>query len=130
MLALVVAGASTAAAEHQVYSRFLVLGYVTDGRGHAVRAEPIKLIRDKTGFSYLGKTDDKGFYLIVCRLGDENAGERLTLKIGQVVTSITAQFDPKNHADERGTRVDLSAGKPIERAAWFPSTLRNFLSSK
>ena len=130
MLALVVAGASTAAAEHQVYSRFLVLGYVTDGRGHPVRAEPIKLIRDKTGFSYLAETDDKGFYLIVCRLGDENAGERLTLKIGQVVTRITAQFDPKNHADERGTRVDLAAGKPIERAAWFPSTLRNFLSSK
>jgi len=130
VLALALAGASTAAAEHRAYYRFLVLGYVTDGLGHPVRAEPIKLIRDKTGFSYLAATDDTGFYLVVCRLGDENVGERLTLKIGRVVTRISARFDPKNHADDRGTRVDLAAGKPIERAAWFPSTLRRFLGSK
>ena len=47
MLALVVAGASTAAAEHRAYYRFLVLGYVTDGLGHA-RADVVYVVdRDR-----------------------------------------------------------------------------------
>jgi hypothetical protein len=129
-LALVVAGSPVTSAEHEVHYRFVVLGYVTDARGHPLPNRPIALIRDKTGFSYVDQTDDDGFYLIISRLGDESVDERLTLTIGTVVTTLTARFDPKNHADDRGTRVDIVAGTPVERAAWFPSTLRNFLGSK
>ncbi len=130
VLALVLAGAALAAAEHQVFYRYVVLGYVTDAKGRPLARQPVELIRDRTGFSYLGDTDARGFYLVVARLGDESVGERLTLKLGQVSVRITARFDPKNHTDDRGTRVDLVAGKPIERVAWFPSTLRNFLGPK
>ncbi len=130
VLTLVVARGALAAAEHEVFYRFVALGYARDAMGRPLPGEPVELIRDKTGFSYLGETDGQGFYVIVARLGDESAGERLTLKIGQAVTKLTARFDRTNHTDDRGTRVDLVAGKPIERAAWFPSTLRNFLSSK
>lgn len=130
LVALVLAGTSVAGAEHRLWFRYVVLGYVTDAQRRPVPGQPVELIRDKTGFSYLAETDAKGLYVVVARLGDENAGESLTLKIGQVLVKITARFDPKNHADDRGTRVDLVGSKPVERAAWFPSTLRLFLGAK
>ena len=129
-LVLIAVGPSVASAEHRVYYRYVVLGYVGDAAGRPLPRQPVTVVRDKTGFSYLDETNDQGFYLIVTRLEDHNVGERLSLKIGQVATSIIARFDPKNHVDERGTRVDVVAGRPVERAAWFPSTLRNLLGPR
>jgi hypothetical protein len=96
--------AGSAAGEHQIHSRYIVLGYVADAGGKPARPTPVELIRDKTGFSYLGATDSTGFYLIIARLGDESAGEPLTLRVGRAATTITARFDPANHADHRGIR--------------------------
>ena len=129
-LALVIAGTTVAPAEHRVYYRYVVLGYVGDREGRPLARQPVTLVRDKTGLAYPGETNDGGFYLIVARLDDKNAGERLTLRIGPVETSVIARFDPQNHADERGTRVDVVAGRPVERAAWFASTLRRVLGTK
>jgi hypothetical protein len=119
-----------APAEHRVYYRYVVLGWVGDQEGRPLARQAVTLVRDKTGLAYLDETNDGGFYLIVARLDDHNVGERLTLRIGRVETSITARFDPQNHLDERGTRVDLVAGRPVERAAWFASTLRQVLGTK
>lgn len=130
VVGLLIAWAAVAAAEHEVYYRFVVLGYVKDARGHPVPGQPVELIRDKTGFSYLAETDEKGFYVVIARLADENVGETLTLKVGATVTRVTARFDPANHVDARGTRVDVTAGKPLERAVRFPSTLRYFLGAR
>ena len=91
-------------------------------------APPI-MIRDKTGFSYLGETDAAGLFVIVARLGDESAGEGLTLRLGDARTRLTARFDPANHSDERGTRVDFEGARVVERRTWFRSTLANFLST-
>ena len=123
----VVAIAEAAWAEHEVYYRYTVLGYVKDARGRPVRGREVKVVRDKTGFSYLGETDATGLYVIVVRLGDESLGERLTARSGALTTKVTVHFDVGNRADERGTRVDLVAGHFVERAAWFPSTLKLFL---
>jgi len=122
-LGLVLLAGAHAAAEHEVFYRYTVLGYVTDGGGRPVADAQLALMRDKTGFSYLGDTDAQGFYLIVARLGDESAGERLTLRYGRAAARVVAGFDPANHADERGTRVDFEGGRAVERAAWFRSTL-------
>lgn len=123
--------AGSAAGEHQIHSRYIVLGYVADARGAPPRPTPVELIRNKTGFSYLGETDGSGFYLIIARLGDESAGEPLTLRIGRAATTtITARFDPANHADHRGTRVDLQGGTFQERAASFAPTLARFLATE
>ena len=127
-LALVLAlawllGSAPGGAEHEVYYRYVVLGFVKDAGGRPVGARPVELARDKTGFSYLGETDTKGFYLIVARLGDESAGEGLTLTIGGTKLRLTARFDPANHTDDRGTRVDLEGAKLVERSSWFRSTL-------
>ena len=122
--------AAPTAAEHEVYYRYTVLGYVKDAAGTPRAGESIELIRDKTGFSYLGETDAEGLFVIVARLGDESAGEALTLRHGTLRMRVTARFDAANHSEERGTRVDLLAGKAVERPTWFRSTLTNFLSRR
>jgi hypothetical protein len=116
-------------AEHEVFYRYTVLGYVKDAGGRPVRGREVKLVRDKTGFSYLGEADAKGLYVIVVRLGDESVGEQLTLSTGKVSMRITVRFDAQNHRDERGTRIDVEGPKVVERAAWFPSTLALFLGT-
>ena len=127
---LLVTLAAPATAEHEVYYRYTVLGYVKDAAGKPQASQTIELIRDKTGFSYLGETDAEGLFVIVARLGDESAGEALTLRHGTLRTRVTARFDTANHTDERGTRVDLLGGKVVERPTWFRSTLANFLSRR
>ena len=115
-------------AEHEVYYRYVVLGYVKDGSGKLRPSVEVELVREKTGFSYLGVTDQAGLYVIVARLGDESAGEKLYLRAGGQSTTITARFDPADHVRERGTRVDFIGGKPIETPPDFAATLRRFLA--
>src|SRR5712691_6945470 len=102
-------------AEHEVYYRYVVLGFVKDMRGQPVKGRAIEVVRDKTGFSYLAETDDRGLYVAVARLGDESAGETLTVKVGSLIQKVTATFDAANHADDRGTRLDLE-GFDVRRA--------------
>jgi len=120
--------ASDALAEHEVQYRYTVLGYVKDAKGKPRAGVPVTLVREKTGFSYLGESDRAGLYVIVVRLGDESAGERLALRAGTDTASITARFDPQNHIQERRTRIDFIGAKPTERPTWFPATLKRFVS--
>ena len=114
-------------AEHEVYYRYTVLGFVKDAHGRPLAGTQLELVREKTGFSYVGETDAEGFYLIIARLGDESAGEPLTLKIERASTTLVARFDPANHTDERGTRVDIAGATFVERRGSFPSTLADAL---
>ncbi|MBI2152909.1 MAG: carboxypeptidase regulatory-like domain-containing protein [Candidatus Rokubacteria bacterium] len=119
---------SLATAEHEVFYRYVVLGYVKDVKGAPLRGVTVELIREKTGFSYLGETDAEGFYVIVSRLGDESVGERLRVKAGSLTTTIVARFDPDNHTADRGTRLDFLGKNAVERPTWFASTLKRFLA--
>lgn len=125
---LTLAAPEPAAAEHEVYYRYTVLGYVSDAGGARQSGVKVELVREKTGFSYLAETDQSGLYVIVARLGDESAGEKLLLRAANRTTAIVARFDPANHTRERGTRVDFIAGAPVERPATFAATLQRFLS--
>ncbi len=118
-----------ARAEHEVYYRYVVLGFVKDAGGAPLRDQPVAVVRERTGFAYVGATDGEGLYILVARLGDESLGETLTLRVGERSTRLTARFDPANHADDRGTRVDLEGARFVERAASFRSTLAQFLAS-
>ena len=126
---VLVATALPARAEHTVYFRYVVLGFVKDARGKLVERRPVEVIRDKTGLRYPTETDERGFFVAVVRLGDESAGERLTLRVGAATTTITARFDPVNHTDERGTRVDLEGATFVERTAAFRPTLARYMGS-
>jgi hypothetical protein len=117
-----------ARAEHQVSSRYVVLGYVTDAQNRGRRGVRVELRREKTGFSYLGETDADGFYVIVARLGDESSGETLHLRAAGQAMALIARFDPTDHATERGTRVDFTARKPVESPTAFAGTLKRFLA--
>ena len=122
--------AAPVAAEHTVDTRYVVLGFVKDTKGRLRSGQDVDVVRNKTGFAYSGRTDEQGFFVVVVRLGDESAGETLTLRIGQATTSITARFDPTNHTDDRGTRVDLDDAKFVERTAAFRPTLARFVRSE
>ena len=125
---LTMSSAARGHAEHEVYYRYVVLGYVRDGSGLERAGVQIELVRDKTGFSYLGETDVTGLYVIVARLGDESAGERLTLRAASEPISIVVRFDPKDHTRDRGTRVDFLGKRSVETPAAFAATLREFLA--
>ena len=129
LLVVIVLLATVAGAEHEVYYRYVVLGFAKDARGKPATGKAVEVIRDKTGFSYLGETDAQGFFVLLVRLGDESVGESLTLKVGTGQTRLVARFDPANHADARGTRVDLEGARFVERSAWFPSTLARYLET-
>jgi hypothetical protein len=116
-------------AEHEVYYRYTVLGYVKDARGRPVRGREVTIVRDKTGFSYLGESDAGGLYVVTLRLGDESLGERLTVRSGTATASVTVRFDAGNRTEERGTRLDVEGVRTVERPAWFPSTLARFLGT-
>ena len=117
-----------ARAEHQVSYRYVVLGYVTDAQNRGRAGVQVELRREKTGFSYLGETDAEGFYLIVARLGDESLGEALELRAANQAMTLTARFDPADHATERGTRVDFTARQPVESPTAFAVTLKRYLT--
>lgn len=118
----------TSFAEHEIYYRYTVLGYVKAGTGNVRPRIEVELVREKTGFSYLGETDETGFYVIVARLGDESAGEKLRLRAAKGSATITARFDPADHVHERGTRVDFIGSRPVETPAAFRATLERFLA--
>ena len=126
-LVALLALATVAAAEHEVQFRYTVIGYVKDAHGHPLAGQTVELMRDRTGFSYVADTDQAGLYVLTARLADESSGETLTLRYGRARTRVVARFDPANHTDERGTRVDVDGGRFVERAAWFRSTLANLL---
>jgi hypothetical protein len=118
----------SATAEHEVFYRYVVVGYVKDVKGAPLPGISVELIREKTGFSYPAQTDAQGFFIVVARLGDESVGERLTVKAGSLATTITARFDPTNHTADRGTRLDFLGRKSVERSDWFATTLKRFLA--
>ena len=125
---LALTAAENSLAEHEVYYRYTVLGYVQDGKGRPNPGVSVELMREKTGFSYLAESDTSGLYVVVARLGDESVGEKLRLRAGTHSVEITARFDPTDHTRERGTRVDWVGGKPLERQAAFTATLQRFLA--
>ena len=127
-LTVVVLAGGTARAEHEVIYRYTVLGYVKDAKGRPLARQVVNLVRDKTGLPYTTDTDADGLYVLILRLGDESAGETLTLQIGDAHTSVVARFDPTNQEEERGTRVDLEGTRWLERPAWFRSTLSRVLA--
>jgi hypothetical protein len=129
LVVLVVAvAAGPASAEHEVYYRYTVLGYVKDASGRPVADMAVQVVRDKTGLPYTARTDAVGLYLVLVRVGDEALGESLSLDIGGVRHQHTVRFDVKNQVDERGTRIDLEGSRLIERPAWFHSTLARVLA--
>ena len=116
-----------ALAEHEPQYRYTVLGYVKDAAGKPRKGVGLEVIRQKTGFAYVGETDDSGLYVIVTRLADENRSDRLLVRAGPASLMIAARFEPADHNTERGTQVDFTGSRVTERPELFATTLKRFL---
>lgn len=119
--------AAPVAAEHTIETRYVVLGFVKDARGKLVSGQQVEVVRDKTGLKYRVDTDEQGFFVVFMRLGNESVGETLTVRVGPAMTKVTTRFDPANHTDDRGTRLDLDHMTFVERPAAFVPTLTRFV---
>ena len=126
-LVLVLAG-PPADATHLPDHRFLVLGFVTDGEGRPIAGARVVVTRLKTGLEYPTTTERDGFYLVALHLHDEDEGERLGLDAEGVKGELRARFDTRDKKVERGTRVDVRAGRLVENRPAFAETLRSYLS--
>jgi hypothetical protein len=120
--------AGDARAEHEVYYRYTVVGWIRNAAGRPLRDLVVEVVRAKTGLAYRAVTDADGFYVVVLRLGDESAGETLRLRIGTRSLTMRATFDPGDHSRERGTQVDVAGDGVVERPHAFAETLRRFLA--
>lgn len=120
-------GAAPAGAEHEPQYRYTVLGYVKDAAGKPRQGVGLEVVRQKTGFAYVGETDASGLYVIVTRLADESRSERLLVRAGPASLMIAARFDPADHVSERGTQVDFTGSRAAERGELFAATLKRFL---
>lgn len=127
LLALVLA-ASLSGATHLPDHRFLVLGFVTDAEGRPVAGARVVVTRLKTGLEHPTMTERDGLFFVVLHLHDEDEGERLALDLRGVKGEVRARFDVKDKKVERGTRVDLRAGRVVENRGAFAETLRAYLS--
>ena len=116
-----------ALAEHEPQYRYTVLGYVKDAAGKPRKGVGLEVVRQKTGFAYVGETDEAGLYVIVTRLADDNQSKRLLVRAGPASLMIAARFDPADHRSERGTQVDFTGGGAAERPELFAATLKRFL---
>jgi hypothetical protein len=116
-----------ALAEHEPQYRYTVLGYVKDAAGKPRKGVGLEVIRQKTGFAYVGETDASGLYVIVTRLADENRSDRLLVRAGPASLMIAARFEPADHTTERGTQVDFTGSRATERPELFAATLKRFL---
>jgi hypothetical protein len=121
-------GASPSAATHLPDHRFLVLGFVTDAEGRPVAGARVVVTRLKTGLEHPATTERDGLFFVVLHLHDEDEGERLALDLRGVKGEVRARFDVKDKKVERGTRVDLRAGRVVENRGAFAETLRAYLS--
>jgi hypothetical protein len=128
LLLAVTLGASISGATHLPDHRVIVLGFVTDGEGRPVAGARVVVTRLKTGLEHPTTTERDGFFLVVLHLHDENEGERLGLDLGGVKGEVRARFDVKDRKVERGTRVDVRAGRLVENRAAFAETLRAYLN--
>ena len=90
----------------------------------------LEVIRQKTGFAYVGETDASGLYVIVTRLADENRSDLLLVRAGPASLMIAARFEPADHNTERGTQVDFTGSRVTERPELFAATLKRFLGDR
>jgi len=119
-----------ALAEHEPQYRYTVLGYVKDTAGNPRKGVGLEVIRQKTGFAYVGETDASGLYVIVTRLADENRSDLLLVRAGPASLMIAARFEPADHNTERGTKVDFTGSRVTERPELFAATLKRFLGDR
>jgi len=119
--------ARPADATHEVTHRYVVLGHVWDGAGRPVPGTEVQVTRGKTALVYQKRTGPDGLYVVIVHLHDDDLLERLEVRTREAALSIEVRFNPLNVRAERGTRVDFTGGRAMERQELFARTLEEYL---
>ena len=114
-------------ATHEVTHRYVVLGYVRDGIDRPLPGIEVQVTRENTGLVYRERTGPDGLYLVIVHLHDEDLLDRLSVRAGRGAIRIEARFDPRDTSAVRGTRVDFTGGRVVERHDMFARTLDEYL---
>ena len=114
-------------ATHAVDHRYVVIGYVRDGAGQPLAGTLVRVMRERTGLPYETETGFDGLYVAIVHLHDEDLFDALDVTAGHVSIRIEARFEPLDHRRPRGTRVDFTPTRAVERHEAFAQTLDAYL---
>jgi hypothetical protein len=123
MAGLAVMGPTLAWATHDVEHRFEVSGSVHAADGSPRPDQKVVVAHPRTQISETAFTDRNGSYSAVLHLHDSDAGDAVTVTVGDEVKTIKAAFNPADHRTPRVARVEfgpsVAAEPSADGSAWW-----------
>ncbi|MFZ5864034.1 MAG: carboxypeptidase-like regulatory domain-containing protein [Nitrospirota bacterium] len=96
-------------ATHEVDHRFVVSGTVLATDGTPKADVKVVVAHPRNNLSETALTDRNGRYSVLMHLHDPDAGDPVTVTVGEETKTIKAAFNPKDHHTPRGAQVDFGA---------------------
>jgi hypothetical protein len=118
---LVLSASAFALSSHDVYARYIVVGYVRDAEGKPAARTRVHAVTEKGQLTYETETDASGLFMLVASIR-KDSGESLILSTGSLQTTIKPRLDARDDQGQHGTRVDIEADRFSERPALFRQT--------
>jgi hypothetical protein len=119
---LAVMGPAPAWATHDVEHRFVVSGSVRAADGSPRADQKVIVAHPRTQISETVFTDRNGSYSGLLHLHDSDAGDLVTVTVGEEVKTIKAAYTPADHRTPRLARVDFGphAEEPADHSVrWY-----------
>lgn len=95
-------------ATHEADHRYVISGFVRDGDGAPIGDATLHL-EHKGGEKKQVKTNGSGYYEILFHLHNDNLGDEILVRFGDIEKKIKVQFDPEDSINSRGDSVDFGA---------------------
>ncbi len=95
-------------ATHEADHRYLISGYVRDGVGVAIKNTTVHL-EHKGGEKKKVDTNGSGYYEILFHLHNDNLGDEILVRVGDVEKKVKVFFDPEDSASIRGDSINFGA---------------------
>ncbi len=106
-IAALLAVAAPAEATHRVDERFTVWGKITYTDGAPVPDQTVLVVVAAGRDAVRVRSDAEGWYRKVLAVGNADRGKVFDVKVRDMVTHITVEFDPLDVKTERGKRADF-----------------------
>ncbi len=95
-------------ATHEADHRYLISGYVRDDLGASIEGARVDL-EHKGGEKKKVTTNGSGYYEILFHLHNDNLGDEIVVRVGDVEKRIKISFDLDDAVSARGDTVDFGA---------------------
>jgi hypothetical protein len=117
----VLSASAFALSSHDVYARYVVVGYVRDAEGKPAAGTRVHAVTEKGQLTYETETDASGLFVLVASIR-KGSGESLILSTDSLQTTLRPRLDAPAHQGPHGTRVDIDGDRFSERHALFEQT--------